>query len=230
MNGENLTSFLSKVEVIPPHNENISEPIWITGVHEYRRTIWEHYDWHSLEYYKAMVRVTCPHMQLNTEGSIDIERFKKQHNFPDFRSRSVAFHVRRTDKLIQEARLYTGDEYVAKLVAVAPRDEIEHCYVATDDEKAVEEIKVSLVSFNVTCQVYSLVHGAYTLMNRETVAHGLILVTELSIMTDASYFVGTFGSSISRLATVLRGCNSPEAANYSRSFGVDQETWLMQRF
>ena len=49
---------------------------------------------------------------------------------------SVAFHIRRGDKVKFEARAYQADEYVSKLLETvsnpAQRSKIKHCYVATD--------------------------------------------------------------------------------------------------
>jgi hypothetical protein len=128
----------------------IENEVRLTCHKDYQKVIRDHYRFrkHPDVLYDRMVELMCPNLQFNEQATMAMTAFREQANVPAFDGatigNSVAFHVRRTDKLITESRLYTGEEYVSRLVAVAPDVPFEHCCVATDDVHAVPEIATAL--------------------------------------------------------------------------------------
>jgi hypothetical protein len=201
--------------------------IWITGLHDYRPDIFLNYNVSSMEFFEKMGQALCPHMKLNEETLTEVHDLKNLHGFPSFREDSVAFHVRRTDKLEMESRLYRGEEYVAKLLAVAKNEDFKYCFVATDDWHAVDEIRLALEASNIFCKVYALNHQDVLINRVPAFPETLRFITELSMLIDAKYFVGTFNSNIGALVSLMRSCKYPNIEHYSRSYGVDTDTWYM---
>jgi len=176
---------------------------------------------------------------------------------------SVAFHIRRGDKIkhmvgcnesppkslrglyrhwkkiVQpegESRCFPADAYVQKFLSVAPNHKktVEHCFVASDDYQAVEEMKEALTRHKVPCQVHTLTEpeqrGRSQLLaeqndgDKETIQ----FFSELSLMIDATYFVGTFNSNVGSFVSVMRGCdNDRDRKHYSQSYGVDRDAFYL---
>ena len=96
----------------------------------------------------------------------------------------MAFHIRRTDKLISESKLYHANEYVKKLLDVTPAlntTDFHHCYVATDDENALAEMKEALANAKMTCGVHSLSSGELKVRTRSVPLETVRFMTDLSI-------------------------------------------------
>ena len=152
-----------------------------------------------------LAREICPHLQFNDYTKQEMQQLKAQHglhfdavvavnnsSFSSSKSQerttnanggrrrpsSVAFHVRRADKLDKESRLFTGIEYVRQLkrmlVMQEPKQQssansnntatitvLDYCYVSTDDILAVKEVQQALIEHNISCPVHSLVDGRF---------------------------------------------------------------------
>ena len=200
--------------------------VWLTEYNAYRREIQQIYTQHEV-FYKKMVHHSCPHLVFNDETKREMQKVRQDHGIDfDFGSpnrTSVAFHIRRTDKK-REVNPSTAAEYVDRLLKVfVEMNKIpfaDHCYVATDDVIAVEEIKSELKRAGVLCTVHSLQTGMVVRKDRGKFAQTLILMTELSILQEAKYFVGTFSSNIGDLVAVLRGCTHSDQTNFAHSYDV----------
>ena len=185
--------------------------------------------WKPPIFYKALLEYVCPQLQFNTETKQEITAYRHQHEIPDLRSNpttttrnstrsgiSVAFHVRRTDKITsRESRSYAGQEYVDKLVKVLDTNKLKHqvvtqCYIATDDSRVVEELTTALQNASIPCTIYSLAtttkEGRLTQRNRVSREQTIRLMTDLDILSETTYFIGTFNSNLGGLVGVLRGC------------------------
>ncbi|CAB9511427.1 expressed unknown protein [Seminavis robusta] len=183
--------------------------------------------------YDRMVVEGCANLQFNDQARQAFRTLLNQNSIPDFTQvKSVAFHVRRGDKVkLKESRAYTGEEYVTTFVKAAKggAQSMEACFIATDDYSSIGEITNALVSHGITCQVYTLTsaneqgHAADARTNRDNT---LQFLTEFSVLVDATYFVGTFNSNVGGLAAVLRRCHYTDAPHYSHSYGVDSEGWF----
>ena len=174
-----------------------------------------HWNFGEEDLWRILVKEMCPDLKYNNETREKVDTINAEHGFPMFlglETSSVAFHVRRTDKVDQEEALaYPGETYVAELLKAQPDVNPAHCYVATDDAGAVEEITTALRKHGLTCQVWDLpddkkAGGKAGKYLRSTYEESLIFLAELSMMVEATYFVGTWDSNVGMLATVLRGC------------------------
>ena len=199
--------------------------------------------------YFRFVDSMCDELQFNEKVQPKINRMRAAlydglprflHSWP---YKSVAFHVRRTDKLRKESAFFPAEMYVKKLSEVIQEDAIQKadvklCFLASDDFKVHAEMRQALRSNNFTCHyVYTpplgddeegVSSGQKGL--RYKAAAGLIFITELSVLMEASYFIGTFNSNVGALVSVLRAC--PGRYNgthhYARSYGVDREDWYFR--
>jgi Alpha-(1,6)-fucosyltransferase N- and catalytic domains len=212
-----------------PSSNHDDDPIWMTALYEYREEIFKTYEISSTSFYNKVLEYACPHLKFNPETIQDIQALKKNYSIPNFRSssmQSVAMHVRRTDKVNTESRLYKGEEYVAKIHSIAPNVTFDHCYVMTDDVAAVEEVKMALEASNILCHVHTMSHKAQNPANRDTTEETIALLAEFSILMDVTYFIGTFNSNIGGLVAIMRGCVRDEP-HYSHSYGVDRDNWYI---
>jgi hypothetical protein len=174
---------------------------------------------------------------------------------------SVAWHIRRGDKIYHdnfhvtssgllgkfrgiilwtysrfapmgESRLFSADSYVEKFMNVAPRGtSVDHCFIASDDYSAVEEMHASLARHGFRCKIHTLTLPAqrgHRMPESEVVEGETIhFLAEISMMIDATYFVGAFNSNVASLVSVLRGCNSTDRTHFSRSWGVDRDAFYL---
>lgn len=205
--------------------------------------------------YKRMSDEACASLQIN-EWAIKrrFQPLKDMHRIPDFRQqRTVAFHVRRGDsRLKADAKLYPGSEhddgggvkvypgyaYVEKLLDVT-LEPIDHCFIATDDYAAVAELTAALQWRDVNCTVHSMIMPPDDTGKVTTVANDgrpLPLTTgpatahflaELSILVDATYFIGTFQSNVAAFVALQRKCVHDNTVHYAHSYGVDIDHWWM---
>lgn len=190
--------------------------------------------------WRMMGKEMCPNLKYNEVTRQKVKAVKAERGFPNFDepdTRSVTFHVRRTDKVDQsESIAFSGESYVSKLLEAHPGANPDHCYVATDDATAVAEVKQALRDAQLMCQVWNLpddkkAGGREGKFIRSTYDESIIFLTELSIMVEATYFVGTWDSNVGVMATVLRGC--PEYGRQEiamgNSFHVDENEFMHSR-
>ncbi|CAB9514740.1 expressed unknown protein [Seminavis robusta] len=188
------------------------------------------------ELYNRFVKEACDSFLFNDVAKQEIKAVRDQHNIPDLRqSNSVAFHVRRGDKLIGESALFPGSVYVSKLLEVitaTTNPKIDDCFIASDDFAAVAEIIESLEKHRIPCKIHSLTnkeeHGSdfrYQRNGPTDFESTIEFLTEMSLMVDATYFIGTFNSNVGSVASIIRKCHYPEAPHYANSYGVDQDEW-----
>jgi len=200
--------------------------VWLTKAITYRRKIPEIYPRPEV-FYEKMVHHSCPHLRFNDETKREMQKVRQDHGIDfDFGApniTSVAFHIRRTDKEI-ETKPATAAVYVERLLKIFEgMDQIpnvHHCYVATDDVMSVAEVESELIQAGVSCTLHFLQTRVLDRNDRTNFANSIVLLTELSIMQEATYFVGTFTSNISDLVAVLRGCTHSDHTNFAHSYDV----------
>ena len=220
-------------------NRDNSSPMIVMNCIATRRHTKEAFDRHSLGFYQKMKNEMCPSLQFNSRTRTRIAEFQGSRNIPLFGSdnKSAAFHIRRGDKLHSESKKYHGEEYLEKLEQVAPGVSFQNCFVATDSYKAFLEVQESLET-----QQWKTCRTLWTLTQPSERGHFersrvvkeeavLQFLSELDILTRATYFVGTFGSNVGALAAVLRGCDSHYDGSshpYAQSYGLDSDHWFMR--
>lgn len=222
------------------NNNNNNINLVIGGVHTFHKFIHRYYEDPVQLYYKMIPHV-CPSMKFNDRTWSIIQQMRlDNYGFASLRqassnNNSVAFHVRRTDKLVKESRLYTATEYVDKLLQVLPLEQLaqlEICFLATDDAAVVPEMQAALDATNLPCRLVTTPLGDIPTSKdgRYESDATLVFLTELSMMVEATYFVGTFNSNVGELAAVLRACPGSgiaAQAHFAQSYGVDQENWML---
>ena len=161
-------------------------------------------------------------------------KWKYEHND------SVAFHVRRSDKVATgESKKYKADDYVQKMIEAVGEKNITNCFVASDDYAAVEEIKDALLERNASCNVSTLAdtrrRGTSEYHQMEiSYEDTLVFLAEISILINSTYFIGTMNSNIGSFVTLMRSCpaynkgeNLANSTTMFRSYGVDQDEWVL---
>jgi len=189
----------------------------------------------GLDGYNWFLKESCSGiLRFNKKTTNQVYSFMAENNIPDFlrkkNSVSVGFHVRRGDKIKGESRLYTGIEYVDKLENVTgttmDKKKIENCFVASDDIKAVDEVRIALSKNGFICKVHTLTqrdeHGAHQSVNVEKTFE---LIAELFILSKVTYFIGTFNSNIGSIVSLMRGCHTRDRTHLYQSYGVDSDTF-----
>jgi hypothetical protein len=86
----------------------------------------------------------CPNLQLNAETKSRIAELTACGGIPDFNldAKFAAFHVRQSDETtVRESRKFEVEERIQKLPSIAPDVAFEHCFVASDNPKAINEIR-----------------------------------------------------------------------------------------
>lgn len=215
-----------------------SSPVVLARRPDYRGGI--HQDLRSMEeedIWKVMKEEMCPSMRYNDETQAKVDEIRLRHSLPSLLEEdkpSVAFHVRRSDKVSQhESELTEGKVYVEKLLEVAPGVDFGKCYIASDDELAVAEVEQALDEAGIQCDHLSLNEGdkkggKHEKYTRSTYDSSLIFLTELSMLVEASYFVGKWDSNVAVMATVLRGCPQfgHTTENFANSYHLDKFGFL----
>ena len=137
--------------------QNRSSSIIVTPLQaETRKAIFTNYDTRSVPFYNRMAFEACSALQFNDRALSEIEKIKRDYNLPNFRQGgTVAFHVRRGDKLIRESKLYPGSVYVDKLLNMTSAP-IDHCFIASGDYRAVEEVTAALHERRVNCTIHTI--------------------------------------------------------------------------
>jgi len=198
--------------------------------------------------YNRFVTEACNHLQFHPRANRVIQNYIQQYapNIPSGvhalrRTHSVAFHVRRGDKVyLGESRQFSAQEYVNKLLQLFQNNDnnivkknvttITDCFVASDDYRAVDEIKKALQDAGIGCQVHYLASRVEQQKGIEKASYRerestVQFLAELSLLLDATYFIGTFNSNVGSLASVLRKCHYFGTPHYAHSYGVDRDEW-----
>jgi hypothetical protein len=212
-------------------------PIMVNFRGSYRGEIQRKYTENQLDLYNKMVDMMCPHFQFNPATELRIAEMKRSYGVPlewDPNQASASFHIRRGDKITGEALSYNGTTYLHKLKQIAPNVTFEHCFVATDDYRAVVEIREALANETVCKNLHNMTqpiemgHRENSWMKGpQDYAETIQFMAELQSMITTTYFVGTFGSNVGALTSVLRGCHgrNDDYPNYAHSYGVDTDAW-----
>ena len=255
-----------------------SEPLHVTSTFSLRRKLMHYYNirivkfatWvptrltGSVKFYDKMTAFMCPHFQFNAETATEIERHRLEHNisseyYNGKTATSVAFHVRRGDKIRSklwhsggpqnlkdvfwyllhcikprgESRFFAADAYVKKFLQVVPQKTVvQYCFVASDDYQVIGEMRQALQKHNVPCVVHSITTPTQKGHNRpgstfEGNSH-VHFLSELSVMMEATYFVGTFNSNVGLFVATMRGCHATDRTHFSHSYAVDRDAYYLE--
>jgi hypothetical protein len=182
-----------------------------------------------VEVFEERSQLICKSIRMRPQVQAKAEQMLADANIPPLGTHStIGFHIRRGDKLIREARAYTGEEYVTLLLKKAPQAvNASHCFLATDDMSVRQDLKAALINSNISCQLHSFA-GIRKGTSRSDVDDTFYFFAELHALSITHYFVGTFSSAIGRLVSLWRGCASipgATASNYYHSYGADTDYW-----
>jgi hypothetical protein len=204
----------------------------------------------------------CESIVLNPASKQEIQDLLTSASIPDFTATTttttgtpnkdvtIAFHIRRGDKVVpkpgkgpssQDSRPYKGAAYVDKLLQVIQNStdsnlsRIRHCFVATDDYRAVVELQDALKEQSINCTLHTLTTPTY---HTTRDANDIILfLAEMKMLIDATYFFGTFHSNVGKLVALYRACNrttQEERGNvkdnynhFAHSYGIDEDKWYV---
>ena len=206
---------------------------------------------HAQNLYPLMVQFMCPNLQFNPTAKAALEERRQQYGIPQhLASPSVAFHIRRTDKLWAESPLYPAGDYVKKALQLAgeqSKDPITYfrsCFLATDDVDVIDELKLALQAANMTCTLHTLASPDQLERNITRVNYArrydpdgaLSFLAELDMLIRATYFVGTFNSNVAAFVAVLRACPEnnrdrlpvDDLVHFAHSYGVDRDDWYLR--
>jgi hypothetical protein len=122
---------------------------------------------------------------------------------------TVAFHIRRGDKVQFESRVYETTEYVQKLQQIVGQEEdllarIRYCYVATDEDHVVTDLQQSLTEAGISCTLHTLTQPGY--VTTRSADDFVLFLAQLELLLHTTYFIGTFNSNVGSLAALYRGC------------------------
>ena len=163
-----------------------------------------------VSFIKRKIKKFCPLLNFNDETRQEIKGIHHRNGQDEiFMNETVAFHVRRGDKVKMYASTST-DKYVKVLVDKGIHHRVKNCIIISDQQpqEILPEFQASLQKYNVSCEVYpktnTLVnHG----INRQNSSDTLALLAELDTMIRADVFVFTASSNVGVAASSLRGCN-----------------------
>ncbi|CAN0020748.1 unnamed protein product, partial [Scytosiphon promiscuus] len=157
----------------------------------------------------------------------------------------VALHVRRGDKLKEEAIRVEVEEYVKAAASAIGRATASHSgiesitglWVSSDDATVLPEVRELTAGFFPHVRRENVVSISFrsvdnnteiipTTTTKMTYDRYVLLHTELAIMAAADVFVGTFSSNIGRLVYLIR-----EGHGFARNstISVDDPDWYMGR-
>lgn len=209
--------------------------------------------------YPLLIPYACSTMLFNARALEEIHSYRKAHGIPinwksigidNNNQKSVGIHIRRSDKVYSgESTAFEAALYVQKIINVTgglekARKSISHCFLASDEYNAVIEIKEALVEKEIPCKIYSLVnderkgtsHQQQRVIGREDT---LVFLTEVSLLIESSYFIGSMNSNVGCFVTLMRSCPSYEESagdiflesyleshEYFHSYGVDSDSWF----
>jgi len=146
-------------------------------------------------------------------------------------STTIAFHICQGDKLIANSKKYLAYQYLqifecqagVKVVCT-----LKHCFVMTDDPTTIHEFQH--VIQNNHCKWSSTVHFISQAHKDIIFPNSTYqLLMEMSILLDATYFVGMFNSNVGLLVSLLHSCPCHLDVNFSignyshlgQSYGAD---------
>ena len=190
--------------------------------------------------YTYLIESMCQDLQFNDGAWRDVQALRRnlygnklpanlQHN--NDTGVSVAFHVRRTDKVAtHEAAAVPAAAYVDTFLQHlrTDRQDVITCFLATDDVKVVhEEMKQALADRDVPCQLVSTPVDKQSGTDRYQDYGARVFLSEFSVLLEATYFVGTFSSNVGSLAAVLRACPGryDPQQHYADSYSADIPEW-----
>jgi len=210
-------------------------PLMLVDVFDYHRPLVGWYKNNSATMYGRLVQDMCPHLQFNEPTKDRLLTVRKEGNIPDaFNTKdgsTIGFHIRRGDKLISESRKYEAIEYLKIFERKAGLDavrKLKHCFVASDDPEAVQEFRDTVAGDNNwSCTVHSF-------SNEQVEDTTFGFMAELSVLIDATYFVGTFTSNVGSLVSILRSCPRQFEQDFAhdnyfhfgQSYGADWDGWI----
>ncbi|CAK8681771.1 unnamed protein product [Clavelina lepadiformis] len=156
--------------------------------------------------------------------SVRVQEIKKKLNLTH---PYVSIHVRRTDKLVKEARKFEIEEYMDPVVAWYDSqvgnasNYTRRVYVASDDlASVIPDARNKYPDYDF---VYNTVDDKkllkdmkQTVQSRQTEDELVAIVCDLMILSQSDYFVGTYSSNVGRLVTQLMHSSS-DATFRSRS-------------
>ena len=202
----------------------------------------DHFDTESSEFFRHMSSVVCDSIKINNPTQKRIRTLLRRSSIPEFfhgdGSKSVSFHIRRGDKVTSgESRAFEANEYAEKLLKVHRNvTEVTQCFLATDDYTVVSELETALRKRSVGCnKLHTLASGKYT--SKRDGYHTVLFLAELTMLVDATYFIGTVNSNVGSLTSFNRGCREDrrdgesETNRYNHYYGshfVDEEEWYLQ--
>jgi len=199
--------------------------------------------------FNRMVAVACQHLYpFNARALSSIRSHQAKFDLPDFLGENVisaAFHIRRGDKISwHESPKYPGEQYVEKLINATESKMVDHCFVASDDFLAVQEIQHALHRFQVKCSIHHMTELSERGFDakkhkREAHAHDtsiipqktLAFMSQVDIMIHATYFIGAFNSNVVEMVTLQRKCvkkHTDADPMYANVHGVDRAAWYMR--
>jgi len=181
--------------------------------------------------YRPLAVEACANLKFHEKTWTILNAIKAKAGIPaDLfrRSHSVAFHVRRGDKITGlEDIAHKGMKYVDKVLSaqaeLGDNRTLENCFVATDDYAAVVEVKEALLQRNVTCNLHTLTQAEEAGSHKNNYSQHLEqeFLAEVSLLVDATYFVGTWKSNVAGMTALMRKCVHPGTPHFSNSYGVD---------
>ena len=251
--------------------------LWIAKFLSWMPTQWTG----SQELYRKLVDFGCPHLHFNQQTRFEVDQYQRENlgsgnpvlefGYNNANTTSVAFHIRRGDKIRfgwmarvpfygGESRFFAADSYVDKMLQVVSQEPSnsnnmpQHCFVASDDYAAVEELRLALQRRNVPCSLHTLTQptqrgnrmpddkiaaAAASGSQQREWAKTIHFLAELDLMSRATYFVGTFNSNVASVVALLRGCqccyddststfsNNKKAPHFAHSYGVDRDFFYL---
>ena len=231
-------------EMVTEHTAAVAL-VSVTMFHKDARN-WGKRTFGTVNLYHELVHRMCPHLQFNEQAKNDLKATRQSsYDLPDTlrHTTSAAFHVRRTDKVSKsESIAYPCTDYVNQLMHALESDgvrleDVEICFLATDDYTVHTEMQQALDAVGLTCRlVYTAPSAEFQKVSpgdtsqRYEADAALVFLTEFSVMLEATYLMGTFNSNIEALAGVLRACPGGYDANkhYAQTYGVDGPAWFFR--
>jgi hypothetical protein len=148
----------------------------------------------NVHFFERLSISLCENIKISAQSQQHVQTTLSSSMIPDFVTTSkeittAAFHIRRGDKLIHESPKFLAEEYVKKLQEALPDPahwkRIQHCFVATDDLKAVRELQVVLTEMALPCQLHTLkTSGKSSKRDKETT---LLFLAEMKMLIDGMY-------------------------------------------
>jgi len=209
----------------------------------------------SAYFYRDLIPYACNNLKFNPRTQKEIDAFKEKHAIPSSftaEQKTVGFHIRRSDKIINSESLHYGAKtYIQRWIESLGKEgnatakTFTHCFVASDDYIAVQELREELDRQAIPCAILTMTPltqfgTSYYAQVRTGYAESLTFLAEMSVLMDTTYFVGTMNSNVGSYVTLMRSCPAfyrgeqmmhlPEALamnHYYDSYGVDKDYWYL---